>query len=352
MYHLLGTLLKSWYFCRMYDVESAMSAITAVVPNGVGAVSIAELPMAGGIGYDLVATVGNDAFAVRILPRGSLSTVRAAVESHGSPLPLLLVSPVMTVGAREYASERRVSWVDGTGAARIVAPGVLVALEGRGQIVEPRSWSPSALSVAEAVLSGATPTVRGIIEVTGLSQGSSARGLNFLGRRGLLTAEVPLGRSAHRSVPDRERMLEEFADAVTLPSPYLNVGVIWRDPIANVEQFGTLLTDAGISWAVTGALTAAVAAPVATQIAPLVVYLGVRDMAGLLAASRRANVEPMDSGRLQLRPFPSKANQLLTRRIERTAVSSVSFARAYADLRDVGVRGEGAAGGLKDIVLR
>ncbi|HEX5266482.1 MAG TPA: hypothetical protein VFW24_06900, partial [Acidimicrobiales bacterium] len=60
-----------------------------------------------------------------------------------------------------------------------------------------------------------------------------------------------------------------------------------------------------------------------------------------------AGVEPMEGGRLILRPFPTATSRSLS-----TDVGGIRVApwpRVYADLRDIGVRGEEAAEHLREL---
>ena len=73
-----------------------------------------------------------------------------------------------------------------------------------------------------------------------------------------------------------------------------------------------------------------------------------KTIAGLEAAAAIANLQPIEGGRLVLRPFPTVAAKSLASVTARLTI--VPWPRIYADLRIVGVRGEEAAEHLREVI--
>jgi hypothetical protein len=93
-------------------------------------------------------------------------------------------------------------------------------------------------------------------------------------------------------------------------------------------------------------VAAAVLAPYLTSVATAEVYVAADTIAGLEAAAADAGLQPIDGGRLTLRPFPTVTSRRLSSQRERLRLAP--WPRVYADLRLVGVRGEEAAEHLRE----
>jgi hypothetical protein len=78
------------------------------------------------------------------------------------------------------------------------------------------------------------------------------------------------------------------------------------------------------------------------------IYLEARTLAQLRDAALKVNLTEASGGRLLLRPFPSPAGAALSSEI-RPGFWAVPWPRAFADLRDGGVRGEEAADHLREV---
>jgi hypothetical protein len=188
---------------------------------------------------------------------------------------------------------------------------------------------------------------------TGLAQSTVAEALKFLERDGLLESDAARGRHSGRKLTDPDAFLDAYAAAAERlrPPTSLRVGVLWRDPIRGVIEAGQAWRDAKIDWAVTSALSSAALAPVLTQVTPMEVYVTGRTPGDLRTAAAAAGLHEIDGGRLLLRPFPTPVNGTVTSQIK-PGLISVLWPRAYADLRTAGVRGEDAAGHLREEMLR
>ena len=83
----------------------------------------------------------------------------------------------------------------------------------------------------------------------------------------------------------------------------------------------------------------------------MVVYVDALTLATLATAAHAAGLTLIEGGRLQLRPFPSPITRRLSAKVG-PGLRSVPWPRAYADLRDTGVRGEEAAEHLREVMER
>lgn len=264
----------------------------------------------------------------------------------------LLVAPRFSKGAISVVRESGLGWVDEFGGAEFSFGSVVVSRTGLpGPKRRSRGWTSATLGVAEAVLTGTRPTVSALRERTRASPNTLALALQTLTDAGLLTATAARGRNSGRTMSDPLALLDAYAQAAAdlHVEQSLTVGALWRDPVADLASFGTRLDVADVTWAATGALAAAVQAPYQTQVAPWVVYVESKTTSDLLYAASAAGLEPMHGGRLELRAFPSAVTQRLSGRVDGVCV--VPWPRSYADLRWTGVRGEGAAEHLAEVML-
>ena len=140
-----------------------------------------------------------------------------------------------------------------------------------------------------------------------MSAGSSTGALRTLTDLGLLNAEARRGRNAARRIPDPDRLLDAYAAAAAelIPTISLTVGVVWRDPVAGLKQTGRQWDRAGISWAATGSVAASLLTPYLTTVTSSEVYVEETTSARLEWMAGNAGLEPIEGGRLTLRPFPT-----------------------------------------------
>jgi hypothetical protein len=288
------------------------------------------------------------------LPVGWPKQVREVLSR--AVVPDLVAAPEMSAGARRTASDAGLGWFDETGAADFtLGPTFLVRRDGtpRPRLDTKLGWRPATTAVCEALLTGSAATVASVQNRTGLAMSTVATALKFLETQKLLHAGSLRGPSSARRITDQAALLEAYAAAaVRLRSPLsIRVGALWRDPIAGVIDIGRLWTAAGVRWSATGALTADVLAPLLTQVSPLEIYVEATALAELRAAALKVKLAEAGGGRLLLRPFPSPAGATLASEI-RPGFWSVPWPRAFADLRDAGVRGEEAADHLREVCDR
>jgi hypothetical protein len=296
-----------------------------------------------------IVRIGSHRLLARWVGRGSVRTVNQALMLR--PRADVLVGSELSLGAGAAASREGVGWVDESGAAEIATGAILVSRTGRRRHTpaRPAGWTAAVLSVAEAILCGTKATVSATAEATGHSMSSTARALAMLTDFGLLEASADRGRHSGRRVLNRDRLLDQYAEAALRlrPVAQLRCGVLWRDPLAELEKLGAHWERAGVRWAATGSLGAAVLAPYLTEIAGGEVYVDAGSEPALRNAARHAGVEPMEGGRLLLRPFPTAASERLATKVG--GVTVAPWPRVYADLREVGVRGEEAAEHLREV---
>lgn len=294
--------------------------------------------------------VAGQALRIAWVGEGRLGDVKRLLA--GDARPDVVAARHLSPGARDAATRAGVSWVDETGAAEVALGTILVSREGRPVPVDaqPPRWAPSTLVVAEALLCGAEATVSAVREATGLSTGSCANTLRALTELGLLEADAPRGRAAGRRVLDAGALLGAYADAAAAlrPAEQLQVGVLWRDPVAGLADLGRRWTEAGVDWCATGAVAAAVVAPLLKNVGAAEVYVGADTLAGLAAIAERSGLRPIEGGRLMLRPAPSRG--ALRFATEAGELRVAPWPRIYADLRTLGVRGEEAAEHLWEVI--
>ena len=287
---------------------------------------------------------------VEWLGEGGLRQARQLL-SDREERPDVAAARHMSPGARKALSAAGIGWVDETGAAEIMLESLIVSKSGRPVKVpqKPLRWSPSVLAVAEALLCGGRATVGTMQETTELSAGTATKALRTLTDLELISAETPRGPNSARRIPDEDRLLDAYAAAAAsmMPETALTVGVTWRDPATALAETGQRWNNTGISWAVTSTVAASVFAPYLTTVSTAEVYVDRKTIAGLEEVASKAGLEPIEGGRLTLRPFPTVTARLLA--VVKNGLSLAPWPRVYADLRVVGVRGEEAAEHLRDV---
>ena len=300
-------------------------------------------------GIDLV--IGGRAIQLEWVGEGNLGDIRRLLD--GPQRPDIVVGRCLSPGARDALAKAGVSWVDESGAAEVALGTIIVSKTGHSASSPPPPprWTPAALAVAESLLCGTEATVSRTREATGLSTGSCTTALRSLTELGLLEAGAARGRNAGRRVNDANALLMAYATAsVALrPSASLQIGVIWRDPLAGLIETGQRWTSSHVGWCATGAAAAAVLAPYLTAIGATEVYVDVETLAGLEAVATDAGLRPIEGGRLTLRPMPTQGVRRLATEVGGLRVAP--WPRVYIDLRTIGVRGEEAAEHMLEVVL-
>lgn len=322
-----------------------LAALAAVLPGSAGVEVLAAE------GQSVVIRLGAQRLALRWVGRAGVREVRDVLGLRDRPD--VIVGSELSLAARAAAGEGGIGWVDETGSAEIATEGIVVSRLNRpprATAERRNTWTPSVTGVAEAILSGTTPTVAATAEATGHSLSSTAHALATLTSMGLLASAAKRGPRSGRTVVDIDRLLDEYAQAVAQAKAgaALRCGVLWRDPLASVKRIGERWNAAGLEWALTGAMAGAVLAPYLSEITSGEVYVQAAHRPELLEMATLAGIEPIDGGRLVLRPFPTLASGRLATQTDGLRIAP--WPRVYADLRTAGVRGEEAAEHMREVI--
>ena len=331
-----------------------LAALQAATPAPVGAYPLKHGPVHP---LDVGVRIVSIEFRARWVGRCGLRKVRDVLTTR--PRPEIIIGTEISRGAREEALNAGLGWVDETGGAELhfVRDGALIDVSRPG-LDGPRSrpapqWTVAVLGAAEALLThpDQTVTVSSTREHTGYSVEATTRALRFLEDRGHLESTARRGPQSARRVVNLDRLLEEYADAATDKRKPLSLscGVSWNHPYVALEAIGERWDKNGIEWAVTGAMAASILAPFATNVTSGEVYVDAVSLTELDRAAAAADVRPIESGRLVLRPFPTKATHKLS--TQRDGLWIAPWPRVYADVAHVGVRGEEIAEHLKEVEL-
>lgn len=275
------------------------------------------------------------------------------------PVDLVVVARNLSSGSRKMLDRRGASWVDGSGDAHIVGDDLLVVREAaREPGVDRRafSWTRSAISVAEALLSRDSP--RGVrtaelARITGFSTPQVSQVLGAFDAAGWTTKWGPQrGRGASRELVDGARMLDAWAEEVsTVKRGRRFAERIFSDPMQFLaDELAPVLDKHGIGWAATGWAAAEQLAPLATAVPALQVYVEERAFEGPLSlAIQDMRATKVDSGgRIE---FRSADPHLLKLAAAHNRIPLASAPRVFADLQALGGRGEEAAMHLREEVI-
>ncbi len=283
---------------------------------------------------------------------GRLPDVRAALSHNVGNPDMVIVARKISPGAQKLLSEEGVGWVDETGAAEIALGPILISRTGRPPEAskETTRWTPSVFAVAEALLCGVRPTVADAMAETGLSRGGCQKALRFLTKLELLDAAAKRGRHSARELRNPGRLLDVYAAAVSEGSPPLSIpiGVSWRDPVATLSVIGQKWDAIGVKWACTGGLAASILAPFLSEVTSFEVYIEGQSPLGLESAALDAGLQILRGGRMTLSRFPTTTSQRLS--TQANGLRLAPWPRVYADLSQVGVRGEEAAEHLREVM--
>jgi hypothetical protein len=249
-------------------------------------------------------------------------------------------------GAMRWLDREGLSWADETGRADIsVKSGLMILRQPsavRGKREPSMRWTRSTVAVAEAALSGITPTVAGIENATGLSRHATATALSRLEELGFFErpGAVRGPRSARRIV-NTSAFLDAYATAEgeqrQKESPVL-VHCLWNgDPLeALASGIGPALTRADAHWAVTGAAASVLLAPYLTEVTILELYIDPQTMAD------RARLASLLDGRIVEKGHRIEIRQIRTPMTVRgPVIDDIQVAlpiRVYADLLESGGR--------------
>ncbi len=324
----------------------AEQTVLAVLPRSVEV----SIPTSD-TGVDLI--VNGQPLTIKWAGEGHLGDIRRLLANSAGRFPDIVVAQQLSPGARAALDEAGIGWVDETGAAEI-AIGLMIVSRSGTPAKRPRGhldrWTPAVMAVAEALLCGVSATVAETKSATGLSTGSCTAALRYLTDLGLLRAAAKRGRGSARHIEDLNTFLASYAAATqAVDEPLsLQVGVVWSDPVAELIAIGERWRAAGIDWVVTGGAAASMMAPFLSGVSSADVYVDATSIVRLEAIAQAADFQPIEGGRLTLRPFPTVAVRRLGEEIDGLRVAP--WPRVYVDLQRAGVRGEEAAEHLLEVI--
>lgn len=293
--------------------------------------------------HEFEAKIRGRVFRVEWLSHAWLNAVKQILARPDTPD--IIVGPRIPPASREALAKAGIGWVETSGAAEIATDFLVVSRTGAHR--PPRDgtggWTRAVLGAAEAILTGVQPTVSAIHEATGLSVGACTKALRVLADMNHLEAGARRGPQSGRHIVDRDALLDAYVAAAhsmeSLDS--LSVGVAWRDPVEGLIELGARWEAAGVPWVATGLVAAAVVAPLVTSVGTADVYVVGSTMAEMEAAAKAIGLRPIEGGRLVLYPLPTLTTLELSTMVDGLRVAP--WPRLVADLRRTGVRGEGAA---------
>jgi hypothetical protein len=285
--------------------------------------------------------------------------VHAVADSIPDPWPRdhVVAARRLSPGSLEFLRERDANWADESGQARIKAAGLLVLREPapeRGP-APGFAWSPSALAVGEALLTGDWPDgirTTDIATTAGWSPPQVSQVLSAFDDRGWTLKVGPSrGPGARRELADAEGLLGEWADAIARQEPEIRlVHRVVRAPMRFLREELAPTLDANVRWALTGWAAADVLAPLVSQVPSLQIYVHTDDFVGPLdtVIESLGLADVSEGAAIELREAPPFA---LGASSTRNGLTLASGPRVYADLLAMGGRGEDAAAHLKEEVI-
>lgn len=275
------------------------------------------------------------------------------------PSDLVVVARNLSVGSREMLDRKGASWVDGSGDAHIVGRDLLVVRDAKRQPDVDRrafSWSPSAVSIAEALLNRDSPygiRTSELASITGWSTPQVSQVLGAFDAEGWTTKWGPQrGPGASREIADAARMLDAWAEEMSAAKLERRFAErIFDNPMRFLaDELAPTLDKYDIDWALTGWAAAEQLAPLATVVPTLQVYVEERALRGLLTmVMQDIPIHEVDSGgRIEFRGAEPRLLKLARRR---DGIPLAAAPRVFADLRALGGRGEDAAEHLREEVI-
>ncbi|MBO0807042.1 MAG: hypothetical protein J2P32_01925 [Actinobacteria bacterium] len=259
-------------------------------------------------------------------------------------------------GARRRLSRSGLGWADEAGHADISRKSGLAISRQPGEAGgrrEPSArWTPATLAVAEATLSGITPTVLRMEQATGLSRHATATALSRLERLGFLERPGALrGPRSARRVVNVGAFLDAYAEAAARQRrqqvPVL-VHRLWNgDPLGTLAAaIGPALVRAHARWAVTGTAASVLLAPYLSDVTTLELYLDAETLSDQPSLASLLGGRIVERGhRIEIREIPTRMA------LSGPVIDGIQIAlpvRVYADLRALGGRNEEAAQHLRE----
>jgi hypothetical protein len=291
--------------------------------------------------------------------RGWPADVAAFLNHRPADLPtrFVLTAPSFSSGAIELLEEARLNWADELGNAHIRTPGLFVFRQGVEPVRERPAftWSPSAIAVAEALLTGGDEAGIRTGELANLVDWSPAQVsqvLQAFDANGWTTKYGPQrGPSARRELHDFDGLLDAWSEALRSTEQETRLAHrTMREPLSLLtDELGPAL-DEKVRWAVGGWAAAQELAPIVDIIPSLQIYVHEDDFdRPLTEAMRAVGVDDVsEGGRVSFHPAsPGVLALSAPARFGRL----VSAPRVYVDLLRIGGRGDDAARHLREEIL-
>jgi hypothetical protein len=284
----------------------------------------------------------------------------AATVGKRWPENTVLVARSLSPGAIEWLRERGANWADEAGQARIVGPGGLIVIRELAQPPDkqsaPRSfsWSKSAITIAEAILTREDRPLRVVqlAEASDWSTAQAAKVLKAFDGQGWTAKHGALrGTGAHRVLVDADGLLAAWSAAVAdSPRTTRIAHRATKDVMALLRNDLVPVLGRTVGWAVSGWAGLELAAPFTTTTPSLHIYIADTDFATPLSdAIEEAGLREVDEGgRVTFWAADARVFSCSQRVGD---VPVVSAPRLFADLSSFGGRGGDAADHIKSELI-
>ena len=245
-----------------HSILQAVRRLSEVLGIPINAADVSYEPRLGRRHVDAVVDSGSHLFAIEWKASGSLGHIfRAVHQFHAmagdlpeSTIPLLAV-PFMGESARAYCEEAGVAWLDLSGNAKIVAPGLYVHTLGHANRFRrpgrPKSaFSPKGSRVARWMLMNQDRAIRqrALAAATGLDEGYVSRVVGRLMGMGLVERD-----DSGVRVTDADRLLDAWRDEYRFDKHSVIQGHIAVAAGENiVQRTARILAQSDMDYAVTG----------------------------------------------------------------------------------------------------
>jgi len=276
------------------------------------------------------------------------------------PANVVMLAHRLSPGAIEWLRDRGANWADEAGQARILGPDGLIVIREPAQLPReerasrPFSWSPSAVTIAELVLSSEDKPLQAseLAHTSGWSVPQVANILKAFDTRGWTVKRgTARGPGASRGLLDADAMLAAWSAGVAeTPRRTRIAHRATRDVMTLLRNDLAPTLDRATKWAVSGWAGLELAAPYTTTTPSLHIYVADSDFAGPLSnAIEHAGLRELDEGgRVTFWAADPRVFELSTAYEE---IPVASAPRLYADLTAFGARGQDAADQVREQLI-